>query len=83
MRRYEARKSASGIRETLSDDIKSVSLELLVPTNLEKHFILNKNRLTSYILMNQEIELVVELSVGSKGSIARPGQASSSSGPQP
>ena len=32
VRRYEARKSASGTRETLSDDIKSASLELLVPT---------------------------------------------------
>ena len=83
VRRYEARKSASGTRETLSDDIKSASLELLVPTDLEKHLILNKNRLTSYALMKQEIELVVESSVGSKGSIARPGQASSSSGPQP
>ena len=58
-------------------------LELLVPTDLEKHLILNKNRLTSYELMKQEIELVVESSVGSKGAIARPGQASSSSGPQP
>ena len=48
VRRYEARKSASGTRETLSDDIKSASLELLVPTDLEKHLILNKNRLTSY-----------------------------------
>ena len=83
VRRYEARKSASGTRETLSDDIKSASLELLVPTDLEKHLIPNKNRLTSYALMKQEIELVVESSVGSKGSIARPGQASSSSGPQP
>ena len=33
--------------------------------------------------MKQEIELVVEPSVGSKGSVTRPGQASSSSGPQP
>ena len=74
---------ASGTRETLSDDIKSASLELLVPTDLEKHLILNKNRLTSYELMKQEIELVVESSVGSKGAIARPGPASSSSGPQP
>eukprot|EP00435_Cladocopium_sp_Y103_P007713 s12_g2.t1 len=83
VRRYEARRSASGVRELLSDDIKSASLELLVPTDLEKHLTLNKNRLTSYGLMKQDIELVVESSVGSKGSVTRPGQASSSSGPQP
>lgn len=83
IRRYEARKSSAGVREQLSDDIKSASLEMLVPTDLEKHFILNKNRLTSYDLMKQEIEMVIESSVGSKGSIARPGTAHSSSGPQP
>ena len=33
--------------------------------------------------MKQEIEFVVGSSVGSKGSVTRPGQASSSSGPQP
>ena len=83
VRRYESRKSASGVRELLSDDIKSASLEMLVPTDLEKHLILNKNRLTTYELMKQEIELVVESSLGSKGSISRPGTSSSSSGPQP
>ena len=67
----------------LSDDIKSASLELLVPSDLEKHLILNKNRLTTYDLMKQEIELVVESSLGSKGSVARPGTSSSSTGPQP
>ena len=82
VRRYEARRSTSGTRELLSDDIKSASLDLLVPNDLEKHLILNKNRLTTYELMKQEIELVVESSVGSKGSVTRPGQASSSSGPQ-
>ena len=45
--------------------------ELLVPNDLEKHLILNKNRLTTYELMRQEIELVVESSVGSKGSVTR------------
>ena len=42
VRRYEARRSASGTRELLSDDIKSASLELLVPSDLEEHLILNK-----------------------------------------
>ena len=69
VRRYESRKSVSGVRELLSDDIKSASLEMLVPTDLEKHLIPNKNRLTTYDLMKQEIELVVESSLGSKGSI--------------
>ena len=62
---------------------KSASLELLVPSDLEKRLILNKNRWTTYDLMRQGIELVVESSLGSKGSVARPGTASSSSGPQP
>ena len=39
--------------------------------------------MTTYDLMKQENELVVGSSVGSKGSVTRPGQASSSSGPQP
>ena len=34
VRRYEARRSASGTRELLSDDTKSASLELLVPSDL-------------------------------------------------
>ena len=55
----------------------------MVPSDLEKHLILNKNRLTTSDLMKQEIQLVVEPSVGSEGSVTRPGQASSSSGPQP
>ena len=67
----------------MSDDLISASLEMLVPTDLEKRLILNKNRLTRYELMKHEIELVVESSVGSKGSVTRPGQASSSSGSQP
>ena len=83
VRRYEAGRSASGTRELLSDGIKSASLELVVPNDLEKHLILNKNRLTTYDLMKQEVELVVEPSVGSKASVTRPGQASSSSGPEP
>ena len=32
MRRYEARRNEQGNRETLSEDIKCTSLELLVPT---------------------------------------------------
>ena len=58
MRRYEARRSTSGTWELLSDDIKSASLDLLVPNDLEKHLILNKNRWTTSESIKQEIELV-------------------------
>ena len=84
IRRYESRRSAAGIRETLSDDIKSASLEMLVPPDLEKHLLLNKSRLTTYSLIKQEIELVIELSLTSKSSVPKPGSLSSSyQGPQP
>ena len=84
IRRYESRRSAAGIRETLSDDIKSASLEMLVPPDLEKHLLLNKSRLTTYSLIKQEIELVIETSLTSKSSVPKPGSSSSSyQGPQP
>ena len=84
IRRYEARRNASRVRETLSDDIKSASLEMLVPPHLEKHLLLNKSRLTSYALIKQEIELVIESSLTSKSSVPKPGSSSSSyQGPQP
>ena len=84
IRRYEARRNASGARETLSDDIKSASLEMLVPPDLEKHLLLNKSRLTSYSLIKPEIELVIESSLTSKSSVPKPGSSSSSyQGPQP
>ena len=56
IRRYESRRSAAGTSETLSDDIKSASLEMLVPPDLEKHLLLNKSRLTTYALIKQEID---------------------------
>ena len=84
IRRYEARKNESGQRETLGDDIKCTATELLVPTDLEKHLILNKSRLTSYSLIKQEIEVLMETMLGSKGKIHRPGSAAASSqGPAP
>eukprot|EP00435_Cladocopium_sp_Y103_P049824 s1304_g15.t1 len=84
IRRYEARRNESGQKESLGDDIKCTAVELLVPQDLEKHLILNKNRLTSYSLMKQEIVLM-ETMVGSKGKIHRPGSsaAASSQGPAP
>ena len=85
IRRYEARKNENGLRETLSDDIKCTAIELLVPQDLEKHLILNKSRLTSYALIKQEIEVLMETMMGSKSKIHRPGSAaaSSSQGPAP
>ena len=73
MRRYEARRNEQGNRETLSDDIKRTSLELLVPADIERHLILNKSRLTTYQDMRQEIEVLIETVVGAKGKIHRPG----------
>jgi hypothetical protein len=77
--------SGYGQRETLGDDIKCTAIEFLVPTDLEKHLILNKSRLTSYSLIKQEIEVLMETMLGSKGKIHRPGSAAaaSSQGPAP
>ena len=85
IRRYEARKNESGAREVLSDDIKCTAIELLVPQDLEKHLILNKSRLTNYSLIKQEIEVLMETTLGSKSKIHRPGSAAASShqGPAP
>ena len=85
IRRYEARKNESGAREVLSDDIKCTAIELLVPQDLEKHLILNKSRLTNYALIKQEIEVLMETTLGSKSKIHRPGSAAASShqGPAP
>jgi len=85
IRRYEARKNENGQRETLGDDIKCTAIELLAPTDLKKHLILNKSRLTSYSLIKQEIEVLMETMLGSKGKIHRPGSAAaaSSQGPAP
>ena len=86
IRRYEARKNENGQRETLGDDIKCTAIELLVPQDLEKHLILNKSRLTSYSLIKQEIEVLMETMLGSKGKNHRPGSAAaaaSNQGPAP
>ena len=83
-RRYENRKNEAGERERLSEDIKATSLELLVPSDIERHLLLNKGRLTTYAQMKSEIDLVIESSLGSKAPISRPGASSSSdSGPAP
>ena len=71
-RRYENRKNEAGERERLSD------------SDIERHLLLNKGRLTTYAQMKSEIDLVIESSLGSKAPISRPGPASSSdSGPAP
>lgn len=84
IRRYEARKNENGLRETRSDDIKRTAIELLVPQDLEK-LLLNKSRLTSYALIKQEIEMLMETMMGSKSNIRRLGSAAawSSQGPAP
>ena len=79
-RRYENRKNEAGERERLSEDIKATSLELLVPSDIERHLLLNKGRLTTYAQMKSEIDLVIESSLGSKAPISRLGAASSSDG---
>ena len=61
-RRYENRKNEAGERERLSEDIKATSLELLVPSDIERHLLLNKGRLTTYAQMKSEIDLVMESS---------------------
>ena len=85
IRRYEARKNDSGDREKLSDDLKSTALELLVPTDLEQHVILNKKRLSTYDAMKQEIQQLFE--VKTKGAVDQPGKiltpSASSQGPSP
>ena len=81
-RRYENRKNEAGERERLSEDIQATSLELLVPSDIERHHLLNKGRLTTYASMKAEIDF--ESSLGSKAPISRPGAATSSeNGPMP
>ena len=60
MRRYEARRNEQGNRETLSEDIKCTSLELLVPADIERHLILNKSRLTTYQDMRSSSRRLLE-----------------------
>ena len=78
MRRYEARRNERGERDVLSQDIKCTSLELLVPTDIERHLILNKNRLGTYEEMKQEIEVLIETVAGAKGKVHRPGSSGAS-----
>ena len=54
-----------------------------MPSDIERHLILNKNRLTTYAEMKAEIELVLESALGSKSATQRPGAGVSSSGPAP
>ena len=68
-------------RERFSDDIKSAALEMMVPTEIERRLILNKNRLNTYPEMKAETEVLIESAVGAKGKIVRPGTASSSQEP--
>ena len=76
---------ANGERETLGDDVKCAAIKLLVSTDMEKHLIFNKSRLTSHSLIKQEFEALMETMLGSKGKLHRPGSAAAASnqGPAP
>ena len=74
-RRYEHRKDSAGRKQTLTDDIKCSSLEALVPEGLEKHLLLNANRLDDYQKMREEVARYVEARTGQFSKPSRGGQA--------
>ena len=78
MRRYESRRSASGDRFVLAEDIRMASFEALLPEELERHVQLNRARIGSYVEVRAEVVMFAETRAGSaaprhvKPSAARP-----------
>ena len=76
MRRYECRRSASGERFKLSEDIRMASLEALLPEELERHVQLNRARLGSYTDLRAEVVMFAETrSGGGGGRFSKPSAA--------
>ena len=66
IRLYERRRDSTGARTEISDDIKISVIERLVPVELEKHLVLNRDRYTTFTDMLNEIQSYVEHQTGSK-----------------
>lgn len=66
IRLYERRRDSTGARTEISDDIKISVIERLVPVELEKHLVLNRDRYTTFSDMLNEIQSYVEHQTGSK-----------------
>ena len=66
MSRYEKK-----MKDKLDDEIKLVSLESLVPEELEKHLILNSNRLRTFEEARLEIVTYVEAKFGFRIRVTR------------
>ena len=66
MRLYERRKDASGSRTVLPEDIKVNTIERLVPAELERHLVLNRDRFKTFESMITEIQSYVEHATGNR-----------------
>ena len=66
IRLYERRRDASGNRSVLPEDIKVNILERLVPTELERHLVLNRDRFKTFESMIGEIQSYVEHATGNR-----------------
>jgi hypothetical protein len=66
IRLYERRKDASGNRTMLAEDIKINVIERLVPAELERHLVLNRDRFKTFEPMLSEIQSYVEHATGNK-----------------
>ena len=66
IRLYERRKDASGNRTMLAEDIKINVIERLVPAELERHLVLNRDRFKTFESMLSEIQSYVEHATGNK-----------------
>ena len=66
VRRYEKRKDDKGQRLHIDQELKMTAFELLLPTDLENHLILNKRRLTTYELQKEEVNGILESKIGAK-----------------
>ena len=66
IRLYERRKDSDGNRTSLAEDIKINVLERLVPSELERHLVLNRDRFKTFDSMLVEIQSYVEHATGNK-----------------
>lgn len=66
IRLYERRKDSQGARTLIPEDIKISILERLVPQELERHLVLNRDRFRGFNDMLLEMQNYVEHSTGSR-----------------
>ena len=66
VRRYEKQKDSEGQKQVVARDVKMTSFEMMVPSDIENHLILNRSRINTYELQCKEVQDILDAQIGGK-----------------